>query len=131
MPEGWEWARLEGVAYVAAGKTPSKDSFVEEGVPYFKMYNLRGQKIDFDFRPQYIKPQVHYETLAKSRIHPGDLIMNIVGPPLGKLAIVPESFPEANTNQAAVVIRPDSPSGARRGRARRRSACRSPPAAGR
>ncbi len=107
VPEGWEWARLESVAYVAAGKTPSKDSFVEEGIPYFKMYNLRGQRIDFDFQPQYIRPEVHYKTLAKSRIHPGDLIMNIVGPPLGKLAIVPERFSEANTNQAAVVIRPN------------------------
>ena len=35
--------------------------------------------------------------------------MNIVGPPLGKLAIVPNSFPEANTNQAAVVIHSYSP----------------------
>jgi hypothetical protein len=32
--------------------------------------------------------------------------MNIVGPPLGKLAIVPETLPEANFNQAGVLIRP-------------------------
>ncbi|MFM6007629.1 MAG: restriction endonuclease subunit S, partial [Sphaerospermopsis kisseleviana] len=31
--------------------------------------------------------------------------MNIVGPPLGKLAIVPEYYQEANINQALVVIR--------------------------
>ena len=92
------------VAKVEAGKTPSKDAFADEGIPYFKMYNLRNQAIDFDFQPQFIKPEVHYGQLGKSRIHPGDLIMNIVGPPLGKLAIVPDSFPEANTNQAAVVI---------------------------
>ena len=32
--------------------------------------------------------------------------MNIVGPPLGKLAIIPPSLPQANFNQAAVLIRP-------------------------
>jgi type I restriction enzyme S subunit len=32
--------------------------------------------------------------------------MNIVGPPLGKLAIIPTTLPQANFNQAAVLIRP-------------------------
>ena len=97
------------VARVEAGKTPSQDAFADEGIPYFKMYNLRNQAIDFAFHPQFIKPEIHYGQLGKSQIHPGDLIMNIVGPPLGKLAIVPDSFSEANTNQAAVVIHSYSP----------------------
>ena len=109
LPSGWAWTRMSVVARVEAGKTPSKDAFADEGIPYFKMYNLRNQTIDFDFQPQFIKPEVHYGQLSKSRIHPGDLIMNIVGPPLGKLAIVPDSFSEANTNQAAVVIHSYSP----------------------
>ena len=32
--------------------------------------------------------------------------MNIVGPPLGKLALIPPTLPQANFNQAAVLIRP-------------------------
>ena len=32
--------------------------------------------------------------------------MNIVGPPLGKLAVIPSTLPEGNFNQAAVLIRP-------------------------
>ena len=106
IPVGWVWCRLEDIAYVAAGSTPSKESFVEKGVPYIKMYNLRNQKIDFEFHPQYITAEVHNNKLARSRTQPGDLLMNIVGPPLGKLAIIPESLPEANFNQAAVLIRP-------------------------
>ena len=70
------------------------------------MYNLRNQKIDFEFHPQYITEEVHNNKLARSRTQPGDLLMNIVGPPLGKLAIIPESLSEANFNQAAVLIRP-------------------------
>ncbi len=70
------------------------------------MYNLRNQKIDFDFKPQYIKTETHNGKLQRSRTEVGDLIMNIVGPPLGKLAIIPPSLPRANFNQAAVLIRP-------------------------
>ena len=70
------------------------------------MYNLRNQKIDFDYQPQYIKEEVHNGKLQRSRTEIGDLIMNIVGPPLGKLAIIPNSLPQANFNQAAVLIRP-------------------------
>lgn len=106
LPNGWEWCKLEDIAYVASGSTPNKESFVSEGIPYIKMYNLRNQKIDFDFKPQYIKAEVHNGKLQRSRTEVGDLIMNIVGPPLGKLAIIPPSLPQANFNQAAVLIRP-------------------------
>ena len=106
MPSSWVWCKLEDIAYVASGSTPSKDSFVAHGVPYIKMYNLRNQKIDFDYQPQYIKEEVHNGKLQRSRTEIGDLIMNIVGPPLGKLAIIPHSLPQANFNQAAVLIRP-------------------------
>ena len=70
------------------------------------MYNLRNQKIDFNFHPQYITREVHEGKLQRSKTEVGDLIMNIVGPPLGKLAIIPPSLPESNFNQAAVLIRP-------------------------
>ena len=106
VPKGWVWCRLEDIAYVASGSTPDKASFVQEGIPYIKMFNVRDQQIDFEYCPQYIKPEIHYGKLRRSILYPGDLIMNIVGPPLGKLAIIPCSLPESNTNQAAVVIRP-------------------------
>ena len=105
IPENWEWVRLGDVAYIASGSTPSKDCFVESGVPYLKMYNLRNQQIDFEYKPQYIKREIHEGKLARSKAKPGDVIMNIVGPPLGKVALVPESLPECNFNQAAVLIR--------------------------
>lgn len=106
MPDGWCWCNLGEIAYVASGSTPDKSSFVPQGIPYIKMYNLKNQKIDFDFKPQYIKEEVHNGKLQRSRTEVGDLIMNIVGPPLGKLAIIPSSLPQANFNQAAVLIRP-------------------------
>ena len=106
LPNSWVWCRLEDIAYVASGSTPDKTCFVENGVPYIKMYNLRNQKIDFAYHPQYITEEVHNGKLQRSRTDVGDLIMNIVGPPLGKLAIIPTTLPQANFNQAAVLIRP-------------------------
>lgn len=106
IPEHWAWCRLGEIAYITSGSTPSQDSFVENGIPYIKMYNLRNQKIDFFHKPQYIKEEVHNGQLKRCRAYPGDVIMNIVGPPLGKIAIIPDSLPECNFNQAAVLIRP-------------------------
>ena len=106
VPKSWVWCKLEDIAYVASGSTPDKTCFVENGIPYIKMYNLRNQKIDFAYHPQYITEEVHNGKLLRSRTEVGDLIMNIVGPPLGKLAIIPSTLPQANFNQAAVLIRP-------------------------
>nr|WP_317191480.1 restriction endonuclease subunit S [Bacteroides cellulosilyticus] len=106
VPSSWVWCRLEDIAYVASGSTPDKTYFVAKGIPYIKMYNLRNQKIDFDYHPQYVTEEVHNGKLQRSRTEIGDLIMNIVGPPLGKLAIIPATLPQANFNQAAVLIRP-------------------------
>ena len=106
VPDNWVWCKLEDIAYVASGSTPDKTCFVENGIPYIKMYNLRNQKIDFAYHPQYITEEVHNGKLLRSRTEVGDLIMNIVGPPLGKLAIIPSTLPQANFNQAAVLIRP-------------------------
>lgn len=102
----WVWCKLGDIAYVASGSTPDKTCFVEKGIPYIKMYNLRNQEIDFEFHPQYITEEIHNSKLCRSRTEVGDLIMNIVGPPLGKLAIIPTTLPQANFNQAAVLIRP-------------------------
>ena len=106
IPEGWVWCRLREIAYIASGSTPKSTSFVDKGIPYLKVYNLRNQVIDFDYKPQYIKESIHNGILKRSKTEIGDLIMNIVGPPLGKLAIIPTSLPESNFNQAAVLIRP-------------------------
>ena len=106
LPRGWVWCRLGEIAYVASGSTPPKSCFAKSGVPYIKMYNVRNQAIDFDFKPQYVTADTHNRLLKRSRAGAGDLLMNIVGPPLGKLAIIPDNLRECNFNQAAVVIRP-------------------------
>jgi type I restriction enzyme, S subunit len=48
----------------------------------------------------------HNGELSRSKLFPGDVLMNIVGPPLGKIAILPKDFSEWNMNQALAVFRP-------------------------
>jgi len=106
IPENWVCCRLGEISYITSGSTPAQTAFVESGIPYLKMYNLKNQKIDFFHKPQYIKEEVHNGQLKRCRAYSGDVIMNIVGPPLGKIAIIPDDLPECNFNQAAVLIRP-------------------------
>lgn len=107
LPEGWVWCRFQDIAFVASGSTPKQEAFLKTGsIPYLKMYNLVNQAINFEYRPQFVKPEVHYGQLKRSIALPGDVLMNIVGPPLGKLAIVPDDYPEWNFNQAIVLFRP-------------------------
>ncbi|KRG33422.1 restriction endonuclease subunit S [Psychrobacter sp. P11G3] len=108
LPLGWEWCRLDDICDgITSGSTPPKNSFIDEtGIPYLKVYNIRNQKIDFEYQPQFIEESYHSSSLKRSQLCPGDVIMNIVGPPLGKIAIIPDTYPQWNCNQAIVMFRP-------------------------
>ncbi len=110
LPEGWCWARAEQVCgFITKGTTPSADKLQNDKgeVPFIKVYNLTNRgRLDFSVSPTFISTTVHLRELARSVVLPGDIVMNIVGPPLGKVAIVPCTFPEWNINQAIAIFRP-------------------------
>ena len=96
---------------VASGSTPTADKmFSGSGeIPFIKVYNLTFDgSLNFANKPTFVSRQTHLNRLGRSRTYPGDVLMNIVGPPLGKVSIVPEEYPEWNINQAMVVFRPSS-----------------------
>lgn len=108
LPPRWCYCRLGEICIdVTSGSTPPQSEFISTpGIPYLKVYNIRDQKIDFDYKPQYVSEQCSSEKLRRSKLYPGDVVMNIVGPPLGKIAIIPNSFSEWNCNQAIAFFRP-------------------------
>ena len=61
--------------------------------------------VDFSIDPTFVDSSTHRGELARSRVLPGDVLMNIVGPPLGKVGVVPSDYPEWNMNQAIAVFR--------------------------
>lgn len=104
-----EWRHVPAqslCAKVQSGGTPKTGFTDEPGIPFLKVYNIVDQRVDFSYRPQYVPECVHSGVLKKSIAYPGDVIMNIVGPPLGKVAIIPDTYPEWNLNQAITIFRP-------------------------
>ena len=96
--------------FITKGTTPPNDLISEEyssdKVPYLKVYNLSfNGELLFDTSPQYISENIHNGMLARSKVYPNDVLMNIVGPPLGKFSLVTDEFPEWNINQAIAIFR--------------------------
>lgn len=90
---------------VQSGGTPKGSKFTSSGIPFLKVYNIVNNKIDFDSEPQYVSEEIHTTQIKKSIAYPGDVIMNIVGPPLNKIAMLTNQYPEWNLNQAITIFR--------------------------
>ncbi|WP_413431527.1 hypothetical protein [Crateriforma spongiae] len=109
LPSSWTWATASQLcSTIQNGNTPKAPlMFAGSGeVPFLKVYNLtKDGSLNFAKDPTYISKTTHEEILRRSMCQPGDVLMNIVGPPLGKVSVVPENFPECNINQAIVSYR--------------------------
>ena len=96
--------------FITKGTTPPTGEITEKYeigmIPYLKVYNLSftGELL-FDNMPQYISAGTHNKQLARSKVLPNDVLMNIVGPPLGKFSLVTDEFSEWNINQAIAIFR--------------------------
>jgi len=110
LPNGWCWVRAEDICdFITKGTTPHAHKlFSGSGeIPFIKVYNLTFDgTLNFSINPTFVSEGTHNGELSRSRLLPGDVLMNIVGPPLGKVSIVPDTFPEWNMNQAIVRFRP-------------------------
>ncbi|MFD9321110.1 restriction endonuclease subunit S [Streptomyces sp. NPDC060053] len=109
LPEGWFWRRSSDICeFISSGSTP-KPHLMYAGsgdVPFLKVYNItQDGRVDFTNKPTYVDRETHEKQLRRSRVRPGDVLTNIVGPPLGKTAVVPDQYPEWNINQAIVAFR--------------------------
>lgn len=95
------------VAPITKGATPPGGTGVSDtGIPFLKVYNLTFDgSLDFTIEPTFLSSDAHSKELARSKVQEGDVLMNIVGPPLGKVSIVPPKFPSANINQAIARFR--------------------------
>lgn len=109
LPEGWCWATMEQVCgFITKGTTPSGPEAPKESgdIPFLKVQHLSAVgKFHFADSPAFVSETVHSGFLARSKVYPGDVLMNIVGPPLGQVAIVPDNWPVWNVNQAIAIFR--------------------------
>jgi type I restriction enzyme, S subunit len=104
LMEGWCYVRAESISdFITKGTTPDKNELHSShgDIPFIKVYNLtHGGALDFSINPTFVSSEIHNGFLSRSRVLPGDILMNIVGPPLGKISLIPDTFDEWNINQA-------------------------------
>lgn len=100
----------EACGFITKGTTPQasdiKEHQEEGDVPFLKVHHISETgEIDFRNNPTFVSRALHDGLLARSKVYPGDVLMNIVGPPLGKIGLVPLDHPEWNVNQALAIFR--------------------------
>lgn len=108
LPQGWVWARAEQLCdFITKGTTPPKglDATSSKTIPFLRVTNLTSNgSLDLDDKV-FVSERTHHGFLARSVVFPTDVLMNIVGPPLGQVSVVPSTFPEWNVNQAIAIFR--------------------------
>ena len=103
------YRRLEDLCFfITKGTTPAKATMTAGNgeIPFIKVYNLTfDNTLDFSIDPTFVDKDTHIGFLGRSIVYPGDVLMNIVGPPMGKVSIVPDLYSEWNINQAIARFR--------------------------
>lgn len=108
LPQGWGWASGEQLCdFITKGTTPPKtlDYGSAKTIPFLRVTNLTDRGVLDMSDEVYVSTAIHQGFLARSIVYPNDVLMNIVGPPLGQVAVVPQTFEEWNINQAIAIFR--------------------------
>ena len=87
-----------------SSKYPTSNEFIDSGIPFIRANNLRGLTVvEDDLR--FISPAKHHE-LQKGHLVEGDVLITTRGE-IGKVAVVPRHFQDANINAQIVLLRPN------------------------
>lgn len=110
IPKEWECVATRDLcSIITKGTTPSAGDMWQGfgGVPFLRVDNLYFDgSINFQASNFRISVNTHSGLLSRSMCIFNDVLMNIVGPPLGKLGLIDESLGSANINQAIAMFRP-------------------------
>ena len=107
IPHGWEIKRLGDVtSVITKGTTPTTlgKQFVNVGINFIKVESIDGQGGILENKLAKIDDETH-GLLKRSQLRANDVLFSIAGA-IGRVAIVPDRFLPANTNQALAIIRP-------------------------
>ena len=106
LPVGWEWVRLNTLLQkIGAGSTPlgGKEVYTQTGVKFLRSQNVWDDGLRLA-GVAFIKPETHAK-MAGTTVLPDDLLFNITGASIGRCAVVPIDFDEANVSQHVTIVR--------------------------
>ncbi len=110
LPNGWEWMRLNSLLQkIGAGSTPlgGREVYVSSGVKFLRSQNVWDDGLHLQ-GVAFIKPETHAK-MAGTIVVANDLLFNITGASIGRCAVVPNDFDEANVSQHVTIVRPVFP----------------------
>lgn len=109
LPKGWKICDAVSLCNLITKGTTPRNTVSREtqgNIPFLRVQNLSfNGKLDFSSGLLFVAGDTNSSELARSRLYPGDVLTNIVGPPLGKVSVVTNEYPEWNMNQAIAVFR--------------------------
>ena len=106
IPYAWGVTSLgHGSTFVGSGRTPrgGKSAYTSTGVKL-----LRSQNVHFDglrLRDVVFIDQDTDNYMRRSRVYPGDVLLNITGASIGRCTVAPLELGPANVNQHVCIIR--------------------------
>jgi type I restriction enzyme, S subunit len=106
LPVGWEWVRLNALLQkIGAGSTPlgGREVYVSSGVKFLRSQNVWDDGLRLA-SVAYIKPETHAK-MSGTVVVANDLLFNITGASIGRCAVVPGDFDEANVSQHVTILR--------------------------
>lgn len=107
--QGWMQRRVKTCAVkIGSGKTPSggAQTYESSGVTFLRSQNVYFDGLRLD-DVAYIGEEAHRE-MKGTEVRAGDVLLNITGASLGRVAVVPGGLGKANVNQHVCIVRPNS-----------------------
>jgi len=93
---------------IGSGSTPAggRAAYPASGIPFIRSMNVRMRRFQLDDMA-FISTDTHKQ-MSGTRVRPHDVLLNITGASIGRVACAPASLQEANVNQHVAIIRPKS-----------------------
>ena len=107
LPPGWEWVRLSALlSKIGAGSTPpgGKEVYTNSGFKFLRSQNVWNEGLHLT-DVALIPAEVHAR-MSGTVVLAQDILFNITGASIGRCALVPDDFDEANVSQHVTIIRP-------------------------
>lgn len=105
VPESWEITKLVNLTHlITKGSSPKWQGFnyCQDGILFVRSQNIGWGVIENDF--EYL-PKEFNQIQKRSILRANDVLINLVGASIGRVAIAPEKFEGANSNQAVALVR--------------------------
>ena len=92
---------------IGSGSTPSggRAAYPSSGIPFIRSLNVRMRQFQWD-DIAFISQETH-NSMSGTCVRPRDVLLNITGASIGRVACAPDNIDEANVNQHVAIIRPN------------------------